>query len=221
MVWRDGTRVSKGFWYANCFFLLAYSTGTQRFVLIDFIGGNLSQPLLLAADPTEALGAATKQYVDAAGGMVIVPPTSFVMTPDSVALTKGVITNVISPTPSVTLPSTGSKWALHVSYNGIVGHANLTNTTFELSAWVADNSGNRWAVAGWTQAQAADLVGAMGGSGISPVGYNPAATVQLNLQMVGVNDDGGCFKTEAPPGSGTFTGSYPPTSLIVTPMRIA
>ena len=48
--------------------------GTTWTGVLPLAGGALTGPLLLAADPAVALGAATKQYVDARAPVVVVPP---------------------------------------------------------------------------------------------------------------------------------------------------
>lgn len=47
---------------------------------VPLIGGTMTGPLILSADPVTALGAATKQYVDAAGSGIAVQPLCYAAT---------------------------------------------------------------------------------------------------------------------------------------------
>jgi len=55
-------------------------TGGVNLNSVPLIGGTMTGPLILSGDPTVALGAATKQYVDAAGSGIAVQPLCYAAT---------------------------------------------------------------------------------------------------------------------------------------------
>ena len=64
-VFCDGTNVLSGGVNLNC---------------VPLIGGTMTGALILSGDPVTALGAATKQYVDAAGSGIAVQPLCYAAT---------------------------------------------------------------------------------------------------------------------------------------------
>lgn len=83
------------------------------FRIIGFMGGSVPNPITLPADPTTAMEAATKQYVDAAvTGVVAQGPTSYPITLIA-NLNTSPVTIASQTLPA--LPATGN-FVLHVSY---------------------------------------------------------------------------------------------------------
>ena len=82
---------------------------------LPLTGGTLGGPLLLAADPAVALGAATKQYVDARAPVVVVPPGgSIEAAHDALPSTGGSIQLAANTTYVVTAAVTFSKPNVHL-----------------------------------------------------------------------------------------------------------
>lgn len=142
-------------WYMVSF------NGTD-FVLLDFFGGTLQ------ADPTQDLGAATKQYVDNIANAIVRPTLFTAITETSISAGKAAL---ITSGVSLVIPSDG-EYAIYAEY--AVWDADPVDLGF---MWVEDDQGHQWA-----QTQNLPTVACvMSGSGLSPTRYTAGATVVVNL----------------------------------------
>lgn len=154
---------------------------SPRLILIGFVGGTLTQPLILKANPTAALGAVTKQYADHIAGM-----SAPVRTPiPGVASPPPFITS--SPTPLVTVPitfpaETGTNWILMVDFF-VYFHNNSPHTNALTYVWASDGT-NSFAVVGRNTGGGSDNNQPTQGAGTSPVVYAQGTPINLVLNAM-------------------------------------
>lgn len=170
----DGSDLQGGDLIAGQLALVAYvPSPSNTFRLINFFGGSL------AADPTAALGAATKQYVD----QTVNPPTTRApMTVSTIALTT-TGADIIVP-PAITVPA-GNPYLLFVEFMVYVQIVMPQETESDTAIWVTDGA-SFWAFAGNAFRNGTNGNGGaavmLGGAGYAPTPYTGGATVNLKLQ---------------------------------------
>lgn len=160
-------------------YIAVFDSSNSALVLLDFIGGSVSQPITLPANPTQALQAATKQYVDTSmSTQTYIPLTS------SVALPQNTITDVFNT--AITLPTDNNNYMLMASY-GLWVDEDVTTDVIQVAAWVEANT-NGFALGG------AHLVtqgtGIVNASGICQTVFPSSTTIitlTLRVQPVGGN----------------------------------
>jgi len=206
IVRRDGAAAQANDLLQNGVYLFAFD-GTN-FRLMQFIGGTLTEPLTLAADPTQPLQAASKQYVDSLVGV----PVRTQMTGGPVPIAGN--TDIL--TAAVALPDDSSNHLLFVEYCLYVlnGNPNIGSIT---SAWVTDGAAF-WAVSG----QRVDVrnvndqvpgVGILSGAGFSVVSYPGNTTVNLKVQAA-TNDAPETVVLPAFIGPAGLPGTYMTTTVV-------
>lgn len=147
----DGTGpLAAGEFLTLTYYVLAFDGLKLR--IIGFIGGVLTQPLILAADPTVALGAASKQYTDAA----VLPPTEAIQGSD-VDMPQNVAVDLA--TLALVIPDDGPH-LVHVEYlawmesgapNPTIGYVWVTDGTriwATSTAYVNNVPGTSWGISG-------------------------------------------------------------------------
>lgn len=164
--------LSAGDFAAGVTYLLTFIQGT--FAILGFSGGTLSEALTLAGDPTTALGAATKQYVDNAGPTDL-GQSSMGASPVQLGLAAPV--DLIVPA-QVAIPDDGNPYFVYVNWMVFMDNFNLLNQ--DAFAQVTDGT-HVWALGRGRGA------GSVTGNGYSPTLYGPGGgiTVDLRLQAVG------------------------------------
>lgn len=207
LVRRDGSTPAAGTMYNGAMFLAVYDGAKLR--IMDFIGGTLTEPLVLAADPTVALGAATKQYVDGlVGSQTGVPARTFVPADKALNLTDQSIV-----TAAITVPNDGYNYLLFVSYLLWVDNDTPNANQPYAASWITDGS-TQWGTAMQygPQGSGSHLWCALVASGYSPVVYAPGSTVTVDLRAERIDDVTVTART-ALPVNGTI-GSHIDVSLI-------
>lgn len=183
---------------------------SPRLILVGFVGGTLTQPLILQADPTVVLGAATKQYVDHVAGMQTptrtpipgVTPPPFIQN----TATQIIAVPIIFPT------DTGSNWLVSVDW-AVFLHTNTPAADLMTYIWASDGT-STFAVCGFNSGS--NNV-PMQGSGISPTTH--AAGTSTTLVLNGITDLTN-LNVQVP--LGIVPTSYPDAGYItVTLMRVS
>lgn len=188
--------------------LVAYDGANLR--ALDFIGGTLSQVLTLAADPTAALQATTRQYVD--NGIVV--PVQTTMGAD-VALGS---VAAAAMSYALTTPDDGHQYVIHAAYSlncAIFNAQNDANGSLPCAAYLSDGS-FRWGSAGHTvigPAAASEAHPILAAGGYSPTLYPPNTPVTITVEVVG-NASSAAFATVS-----NTAQNVPESSLIVTLIR--
>lgn len=204
----DGTQFAVGTFFADTIYIAAYDGSALR--AIDFVGGNLTKALILAADPTTALGAATRQYVDSG----IITPVKTIM-PAGFAL-NGVAQPAIVYT--VTTPDDGHHYVIHAGYNlniAIFNAQNNANGALPAACYLTDGT-VQWGSCGHTvvgPAAASEAHPILASAGFAPTIYAPNTSVTITLEAIGntTSDAWAVIDNTA--------GAVPQSSLIVTLMR--
>lgn len=183
VVRRDGSQLTGGEWVAGAWYLLAFdpTPGVLSFRILDFIGGQLDQPLLLAtaqnplltgsATDRKDLAAATKQYVDQQT-ILRVQGTRQLLITDMTNLVGG-SAHIILTSPAFTPPDDGRLYRVFTSYNVCI---QFTNAFKLAQAWCDDGAGNVWAGSSGGSA-------GLGGSGWSPNKFGAPTPVTINLRI--------------------------------------
>lgn len=210
----DGAELAAGDLAAGQTALLAYlATPTNQFRFINFIGGTL------AADPTLAFDAATKQYVD----RVVNPPNARVgMTVATVALTANGTGAPIITVPTITIPPDG-QYDVFAEFLCYVHLEQPALSAMQAGLWVNDGT-DSWAFTGNAFVAGAaigcDWIAA--GSGFAPTSYAAGATVNIKLQGAAVASPPGppnnLFAQQSP-FVGFGAAGAPTSYMAVTLMR--
>lgn len=153
---------------------------SPRLILVGFVGGTLTQSLILKANPTVALGAVTKQYADHIAGM-----SAPVRTPIPGHVGAPFVTS--SPTTLVTVPITfpaeaGTNWILMVDFF-VYFHNNSPSTNALTYVWASDGT-NSFAVVGRNTGGGSDNNQPTQGAGTSPVVYAQGTSISLVLDAM-------------------------------------
>lgn len=199
----DGSHLGAGEFVTNTVYMVIWDGA--HFRKVDFEGGTLTQPLILAADPTANTGAATRQFVLAE----IDPPHRTLMPNASVALSLAPADIIVAPTFMV--PDDNIPRAVHVEYAVSVSEG-APHISRQTTLWVTDGT-DFWAASNWATASAGAL---MAGSGFSPTKYAPGATVTLKVQ--GISTDKGFIAAQSSPNALRPSG-FPISYMTVTVMR--
>lgn len=180
----------------------------SRLLLIGFVGGTLTHPLILSEDPLVPMEAATKQYVDAGAAA---QPQSVVL-PSPVVI-QNTVTD-LGWQVVINTPNDGNNHIVHISWSVFLFQSDRS----EVAIWAVDDAGPTkfclgGAIVGINYAPGTPAEHTVASaSSFSPV-YGPNQTVTIKIQGQTILDT-----ARADVSVGAWTDA-PPSTLVATLMR--
>lgn len=171
----DGTELAAGDLASAQIVLAAFNAAVPEFRIVGFIGGTVTSPIILPADPSVALAAATKQYVDATADL---PARTILTAP--VALTNAGVTVITVPT--ITIPADGPR-VIRCEYAFALQFGGAIHDGAQSGGYVTDGA-TAWAVSSsllTPTSIAGGNIFIIAGAGASPISYAAGSTVDLKL----------------------------------------